>query len=194
MHVFTYGQRRPATITGHASNGDVEFKVFSTGVWRTWYETRPPSFFGIGQATPPDETTDTADQPDVDAADGLTATAAASPQRVWRGAATVTVLTNADDSRARRLKLRQLQRDQSHLTDSRGSRLTDAQQIALALRRSTGPLASSPGGAASDDTHASDSDATAPPAAQETEFDNGEPGLRNEESLAVAMALSLSIC
>ena len=193
VHVFTYGQRRPATITGHASNGDVEFKVFSTGVWRTWYETRPPSFFGIGQTTPPDEITGTADQPDVDAADGLTATAAASPQRVWRGAAPVTVLTNADVSRARRLQLRQHQRDQSHLTDSRGSRLTEAQQIALALRRSTGPLASSPGGAASDDTHASDSGATAPPAAQETEFDNGEPGLRNEESLAVAMALSLSI-
>ena len=191
--VFTYGQRRPATITGHASNGDVEFKVFSTGVWRTWYETRPPSFFGIGPATPPDETTDAADQPDVDVADGLTATAAASPQRVWRGAATVTVLTNADESRARRLKFRQHQRDQSHLTDSRGSQLTDAQQIALALQRSTGPLASSPGDAASDDTHALDSDATAPPAAQETEFDNGEPGLRNEESLAVAMALSLSI-
>ena len=86
VHVFTYGQRRPATITGHTPNGDVEFKVSSSGVWRTWYETRPPSFFGIGQATPQDETADTADQPDADAADGLTATAAASPQRVWRGA------------------------------------------------------------------------------------------------------------
>ena len=156
-------------------------------------ETRPQSFFGIGQDTPPDETTDTTVQPDADAADGLTATAAVSPQRVWRGAAQVTVLTSADGLRARRLALRQLQREQSHLTDSRGSRLTDAQQIELGIRQSTNSLASSSRGAASDDTHASDSDATAPPAAQETAFDNGDPDLGDDESLAIAMALSNSV-
>ena len=193
VHVFTYGQRRPATITGHTPNGDVEFKVFSSGVWRTWYETRPQSFFGIGQDTPPDETTDTTVQPDADAADGLTATAAVSPQRVWRGAAQVTVLTNADGLRARRLALRQLQREQSHLTDSRGSRLTDAQQIELGIRQSTLSLTSSPRGVASDDTHTSDSDTTAPPTAQETAFDNGDPDLGDDESLAIAMALSNSV-
>ena len=61
MSVYTYGKRRSVTITWHAPNGDVEFRVPGSGVWRSWHETRPPSFFGIGPTTPLDEGADGAD-------------------------------------------------------------------------------------------------------------------------------------
>ena len=56
--VHIYGHFRTATITGHTPDGDVEFWVPGSGIWRKCHETRPPSFFGIDPGTTHDAGTD----------------------------------------------------------------------------------------------------------------------------------------
>ena len=118
------------------------------------------------------------------------------------------VSTDADDSRDRRLAARQHQREHSHILGPDDSRLTEAEQLALVLRRSARSPDPAPDDAASGDAHDSDNDAAAPPVDREPDPDNPDAasgsatslsGVVNaaaapadyDESLALAQALSL---